>query len=181
MARKELNWHDLKAKRNLSISTKLLGMIAGIVFLGTFGATFLTLQIFDHGMTVDVEAGLETTANGISGIFSDWQTSLNSNTALIALNPRIQESVGLNDNRELQTALNERKQNISIGFLAITDKSGKVIQKSGLTYLLSPQSVPLFLALRRRRSILSAISTTRLSLLARVTTAAKSSARFLWE
>ena len=37
MARKELDWHDIKAKRHIQISTKLLGMIVGIVFLGTFG------------------------------------------------------------------------------------------------------------------------------------------------
>ena len=132
MARKALDWHDLKAKRNLSISTKLLGMIAGIVFLGTFGGTCLTLNIFNHGMTKDVEEGLETTANGINSTFTDWQTSLSSYTALIALNPAIQEGTALENTLQLSEALNEIKRNIFIGFLAITDTKGNVINGGGV-------------------------------------------------
>ncbi len=128
MARKELDWHDKNAKRDIQISTKLLAVIAGIVFLGTFGATFLTLNIFDKRMTSDIEAGLETTAAGINSTFTDWQTSLSAYTALIAMNPKVQESVAFKNSRELQDILNETKQNIFIGFLAITDNKGVVMK-----------------------------------------------------
>ena len=128
MARKELDWHDKNAKRDIQISTKLLAVIAGIVFLGTFGATFLTLNIFDKRMTSDIEAGLETTAAGINSTFTDWQTSLSAYTALIAMNPKVQQSVAYKNSRELQDILNETKQNIFIGFLAITDNKGVVMK-----------------------------------------------------
>ena len=128
MARKELDWHDQNAKRDVQIATKLLAMIAGIVFLGTVGATFLTLSIFDRGMTADITAGLETTANGINSTFTDWQTSLGSYTALLAQNPKIQEGTASHNTREIQDVLNETKQNIFIGFLAITDTSGTVLK-----------------------------------------------------
>ena len=128
MARKELDWHDKNAKRDIQISTKLLAVIAGIVFLGTFGATFLTLNIFDKRMTSDIEAGLETTAAGINSTFTDWQTSLNAYTALIAMNSKVQQSVAYKNSRELQDILNETKQNIFIGFLAITDNKGVVMK-----------------------------------------------------
>ena len=128
MARKELDWHDKNAKRDIQISTKLLAVIAGIVFLGTFGATFLTFNIFDKRMTSDIEAGLETTAAGINSTFTDWQTSLSAYTALIAMNPKVQQSVAYKNSRELQDILNETKQNIFIGFLAITDNKGVVMK-----------------------------------------------------
>ena len=128
MARKELDWHDKNAKRDIQISTKLLAVIAGIVFLGTFGATFLTLNIFDKRMTSDIEAGLETTAAGINSTFTDWQTSLSAYTALIAMNPKVQQGVAYKNSRELQDILNETKQNIFIGFLAITDNKGVVMK-----------------------------------------------------
>ena len=132
MARKALDWHNLKARRNISISTKLLGMIAGIVFLGTFGATYLTLNIFNRGMTHDIEEGLETTANGISTTFTDWQTSLSAYTSLIAQNPSIQEGTALENTLEISEALNLTKKNIFIGFLAITNSSGIVIDGGGV-------------------------------------------------
>ena len=79
-------------------------------------------------MTSDIEAGLETTAAGINSTFTDWQTSLSAYTALIAMNPKVQQSVAYKNSRELQDILNETKQNIFIGFLAITDNKGVVMK-----------------------------------------------------
>ena len=93
-------------------------------------------------MTADIEAGVETTANGINTTFTDWQTSLLSYTALISENPKIQEGVALGNMSEIQEVLDETKKNIFIGFLAITDKNGVVISgvniKPGLNWGAKP-------------------------------------------
>ena len=86
MAKKELDWHDRNAKRDISISLKLLGVIAGIVTVGTVSATLLSIRIFDRGMTADIEQGLDYTASGVETTFTDWQTSLSSYTAHSAVN-----------------------------------------------------------------------------------------------
>ena len=132
MARKELDWHDKSAKRDMPISLKMLGVIAGIVIVGTVGATILTLQIFDRGMTEDVERGLDYTAAGVETTFADWQSSLQAYTALIAQNPALQQGVAERDTASVRTVLDDAKSNITVGFLAVTDANGSVINGGGV-------------------------------------------------
>ena len=132
MARKELNWKEKTSKRDIPIAIKLLAVIAGIVIFGTIGATIITLNIFDRGITNDVKNSLEYTSKGVQTTFTDWQTSLTAYTKMIAMNSELQEGLEDDDSGAIQSVLSETKKNIFIGFIAVTDTTGTVVSGGGV-------------------------------------------------
>ena len=132
MAKKELDWRLKNAKRNMPISLKMLGMMVGIVVVGTVCAMVMTLLIFDSGILGDTEKSLDYTAVGVSTTFADWQTTLGSYTALLSQDAALQQGTAERDTERLKKILDAADKGVSVGFIALTDVNGVVISGTNI-------------------------------------------------
>ena len=87
MAKKELNRFEEHPRKNVSLKTKLIGMIVGASILGVLVAGFVSLKIFDNGLINNTKSDISNTATGVNYILFDWLDNLYRYGNMLAMEP----------------------------------------------------------------------------------------------
>ncbi|MCH5291973.1 MAG: cache domain-containing protein [Treponema sp.] len=125
--KKELDRFDTTAKRDMQIQTKLItSMLASIVGC-VAGTLILTLIIFNRGLVQDTENGMNYTASAVQSMMNEWNKSLQSYSQIIAGDDGIKTAVIEQDPSLLFKELMDIEKAIDVDFLAIIDRSGRVV------------------------------------------------------
>ena len=124
--KKELDRFDTKAKRNMSITAKLLGIIIGAVALGTISVGITALEIFDRGLYKNTTDGLEHTAQGAIRVLDDWIATLKSDARLMSDRNVVQVALIERDGPGMQRLMNTAQGDLDLEAMVITDASGVV-------------------------------------------------------
>ena len=129
---KELDRFDLKGKRNVQITTKLLTIIITSVVVSVLGVAAIELNIFGNGFRAHTDENLANFANGLDMTLKDWRDTLESDVALIAERPDIIEGLSESDTSKIQKAINKANGTLNVEVLAVTDADGIVIAGEGV-------------------------------------------------
>ena len=87
MAKKELNRFEENPRKNMSLKTKLIGMIVGASIMGVLVTGFVSLKIFDNGLIRNAETDISNTANGVNYILFDWLDNLYRYGNMLSMEP----------------------------------------------------------------------------------------------
>ena len=87
MAKKELNRFEENPRKNISLKTKLIGMIVGASIMGVLVTGFVSLKIFDNGLIRNAETDISNTANGVNYILFDWLDNLYRYGNMLSMEP----------------------------------------------------------------------------------------------
>ena len=80
---KALDRFEKNPKKNISLKTKLIGMIGGAVLVGVFVTGYVALTVFDKGLLASTIDDLGHTADGVSYTLSDWNDNLNHYSVIL--------------------------------------------------------------------------------------------------
>ena len=94
---KELDRFATEYKKDMQISTKLLGMIGGAVVIGCAAVATMTMIIFNQGIIKDTQENLEYTIKGVNYTLKDWAKTLSATGGIIVENSDIQIAAKIQD------------------------------------------------------------------------------------
>ncbi|MDY2924137.1 MAG: methyl-accepting chemotaxis protein [Treponema sp.] len=129
---KELDRFATEYKKDMQISTKLLGMIGGAVVIGCAAVATMTMLIFNQGIIKDTQENLEYTIKGVNYTLKDWAKTLSATGGIIAENSDIQIAAKIQDENMLRTVVRTQGESTGFDFFAISDSNGVII--NGASY-----------------------------------------------
>ena len=127
---KALDRFDPNPKKNISLKTKLIGMIAGASIVGVAVSGAAALITFDRGLLAQTVEDLEHTTSGVEWILKDWLDTLNGYGDMLASTDHIKSYLDENDHKytdDPNAYLKEKAEICGLDLLAITDTSGTVV------------------------------------------------------
>ena len=128
---KELDRFDTKAKRNVPILIKLLGIIAGVLIATAAVALSISLGMLERGFDDFVQSEVEHNNNGSLRILVDWDWTLKAYSQTSARSPDVIDGLVNGDNAKIKSQIAFLGDEMDIEFAAITDAKGKVVQNGG--------------------------------------------------
>lgn len=129
---KELDRFDTKARKNVPLKVKLLGMICGAVLLGVAITGAVALTVFDNGVMGQTVEDLGHTSDGVLWIIDDWLDSLQGYGNMLASTDHIKGYLSGHDTNDSQSYLAEKAGICGLDLLAIVDTSGTVVAGYGV-------------------------------------------------
>ena len=124
---KELDRFEEHPKKNISLKTKLIAMIAGASIIGVAVTGTMALTVFDKGLLNQTIEELEHTTSGIEWILEDWLDTLGGYGDMLASTDHIKGYLDGSYKDDPNAYLKEKGEICSVDLLAITDTSGKVV------------------------------------------------------
>ncbi len=132
MARKELDRFDTKAKRNMKLSTKLIGLIGGFILLGCSTVAIISLTVFDSKLVKNTQDELKHTEHGAANVMNDWLATLALSSGLLSSTPYIIRASQHENIVQAKAYLNKMMSDLDLGFVAITDIKGTAVCSTGI-------------------------------------------------
>ena len=123
---KELDRFDPNPKKNISLKTKLIAMIAGASIIGVVVSGAVALITFDHGLLEQTVEELEHTTDGVQWILEDWLDTLGGYGDMLASTDHIKGYLDGSYKDDPNVYLKEKGEICGVDLLAITDTSGTV-------------------------------------------------------
>ncbi len=123
---KELDRFDANPKKNISLRTKLIAMIAGASIVGVTATGAVALTTFDRGLVNQTVTELEHTTDGVEWILEDWTDTLAGYGDMLASTDHIKGYLDGSYNDDPNVYLKEKAEICKLDMLAITDTSGTV-------------------------------------------------------
>ncbi len=128
MAKKELDRFDTKAKRDIRLSTKLIGLIGGFILLAAGLVATVSLSVFDSKLIRNTQAELTYTEKGAANVMADWVSTLALVADLLTDAPYILRSTSHQDSAGTRAYLEKKKEgNDDLDLLAVIDAYGIVV------------------------------------------------------
>lgn len=124
---KVLDRFDPNPKKNVSLKTKLIAMIAGASIIGVFVTGAVALATFDKGLQTQTIDELEHTTNGVEWILEDWLDTLSGYGDMLASTDHIKGYLDGSYTDDANAYLKEKAEICGLDVLAITDTKGKVV------------------------------------------------------
>ena len=124
---KVLDRFDPNPKKNVSLKTKLIAMIAGASIIGVFVTGAVALATFDRGLQTQTIDELEHTTNGVEWILEDWLDTLSGYGDMLASTDHIKGYLDGSYTDDANAYLKEKAEICGLDVLAITDSKGKVV------------------------------------------------------
>ncbi len=124
---KELDRFEVNPKKNISLRTKLIAMIAGASIVGVAVTGFVALTTFDKGLVGQTISDLEHTTDGVQWILEDWTDTLLGYGNMLASTDHIKGYLDSSYNDDPNLYLKEKAEICGLDMLAITDTSGTVV------------------------------------------------------
>ena len=128
---KALDRFEENPKKNISLKTKLLGMIGGAVLVGVFITGYVALTVFDKGLLSSTIDDLGHTADGVSYTLEDWNDNINHFSVILSRESEIQQSLITEDYSNLNTTINSYSDEFGLDILAVVDRSGTIVSAFG--------------------------------------------------
>ncbi len=153
MAKKELDRFDTSARRDIRLSTKLIGLIGGFILLGCSIVATISLTVFDSKLIQNTQDELEYTEQGARNVMQDWLSTLALSADLLSETPAVIQAAAQSGDSALASALKQKVSDLDLGFIVITDAAGKVVVTSG-------SEVPVNASLSSLRCVSSALKGT---------------------
>ena len=123
---KELDRFDPNPKKNVSLKTKLIAMIAGASFIGVAVTATLSLTVFDKGLMDQTIEDLGHITDGVEWILQDWLDTLGGYGDMLASTDHIKGYLDGSYTDDANAYLKEKAALCGVDLLAITDINGKV-------------------------------------------------------
>ena len=127
---KELDRFDPNPKKNISLKTKLIAMIAGASIIGVAVTGAVALVTFNNGLMNQTMEDLEHTTTGVQWILEDWQDTLSGYADMLASTDHVKSYLDENDHTytdDPNAYLKEKAEICGVDLLAIADLSGTVV------------------------------------------------------
>ena len=86
MAR-ELDRFEENPRKNMSLKTKLIGMIIGASVLGVAVTGGVALKVFDRGLIQNAQQEIDNTSTGVRFILTDWLDNLTRYGDMLSIEP----------------------------------------------------------------------------------------------
>ncbi len=131
MAKKELNRFDTKAKRNMSLQAKLIGLVGGFILLGCSVVAIVSLTVFDSKLVQNTQDELKYTEHGAKNVMDDWLATLALSADLLSDSPAIVHAAARTNLSEGRAYLKSKADNQDMDIVAIIDRNGTVVCSSG--------------------------------------------------
>lgn len=128
---KELDRFSKNLKKDITIKTKLMSIMAGSVILSCAIVMAVTIFIFNNNLVKNEEKGIEVNAKGVANIIADWKLQLTQYGYLFSINPDLAEALANNDS--LDSVVEGITSNLDLDFYAVTDNTGKILVADGLS------------------------------------------------
>ncbi|MCR5623307.1 MAG: cache domain-containing protein [Treponema sp.] len=128
MAKKELDRFDTKAKRDMKLSTKLIGLIGGFILLAAVLVATISLSVFDSKLIKNTQKELTYTEHGAANVMADWVSTLALTANILTDSPYILQSTSHQDSAGTRAYLEKKKEgNDDLDLLAVIDAYGIVV------------------------------------------------------
>ncbi|MBQ6565445.1 MAG: hypothetical protein IJL80_00180, partial [Treponema sp.] len=131
MAKKELDRFDTKAKRDISLQTKLIGLIGGFILLSAGLVAVISLTVFDSKLVKNTQNELKYTEQGAANVMQDWISTLSLSADLLSDSPAVLGSLSRTDVAGGKAYLQQKTDALDIGFVAVIDSRGMPVCSSG--------------------------------------------------
>ncbi len=131
MAKKELDRFDTRAKRNISLQAKLIGLVGGFILLGCSVVAIVSLTVFDSKLIKNTQDELKYTEQGAANVMADWLSTLSLSASLLADNPYAVETVSRRDGGGAKAYLQKQTDGLDLGLVVIMDSKGVPVCSSG--------------------------------------------------
>ncbi|MBQ7168183.1 MAG: cache domain-containing protein [Treponema sp.] len=131
MAKKELDRFDTKAKRDISLQTKLIGLIGGFILLSAGLVAVISLTVFDSKLVKNTQNELKYTEQGAANVMQDWISTLSLSADLLSDSPAVLGSLSRTDVAGGKAYLQQKTDALDIGFVAVIDSRGTPVCSSG--------------------------------------------------
>ena len=118
---KELDRFDPNPKKNVSLKTKLIAMIAGASFIGVAVTATLSLTVFDKGLMNQTIEDLGHITDGVEWILQDWLDTLGGYGDMLASTDHIKGYLDGSYTDDANAYLKEKATLCGVDLLAITD------------------------------------------------------------
>ena len=124
---KELDRFDPNPKKNISLKTKLIGLIIGATVFGVVFTAAVSLTVFDKGLMNQTVEDLEHITDGVEWILKDWRDTLTGYGDMLASTDHIKGYLDGSYTDDANAYLKEKAGLTMVDLLAITDVTGKVV------------------------------------------------------
>ncbi|MCR4630282.1 MAG: cache domain-containing protein [Treponema sp.] len=128
---KALDRFEKNPKKNISLKTKLLGMIGGAVLVGVCITGYVALTVFDKGLLSSTIEDLGHTADGVTYTLDDWNDNINHFSVILSRENEIQQAVINQNYASLNTAVKAYSEEFGLDILAVVDRSGTIVSAFG--------------------------------------------------
>ncbi len=124
---KELDRFDPHPKKNISLRTKLIAMIAGASIIGVSVTAGVALSTVGNDLLTQAIQGLEHTTSGVQWILEDWMDTLGGYSDMLASTDHIKGYLDGSYTDDANKYLAEKADLCGLDLLAITNTSGTVV------------------------------------------------------
>jgi len=128
---KELDRFDTKARRNIPILWKLVGIIAGVLILSPAVALTISLLKFESGFAQFVQDEVEDNCEGALRILEDWDWTVKAYSEMAASSDQVRNGLSNGDTNALRAYVKFLDENMDFELMGITDTTGKVLAGDG--------------------------------------------------
>ncbi len=129
---KELDRFDTKAKRNIPILVKLLGIIAGVLILTAVVALSISLSVFSRGFDDFVQSEVEHNNSGAIRILEDWDWTLKGYAQISAHSSEVKQGLSNGNYDIIKDYVKFIEDSLDCEMFAITDAKGAVVPNGGM-------------------------------------------------
>ena len=131
MAQKELDRFDTNAKRDTQISTKLMGILGGMVVFASAVVALLCIEIYSRNSKKQTEESLVRTGDGAQRVIDDWVVTLHGYAYETAQRQDVIAAIENNDSSALLSIVRANNQELDFELMAIVDRNGTVLPGGG--------------------------------------------------
>ena len=114
-------------KKDIQIQTKLLGLIFGVIVLGSAISGTVALAVFDKNQRLATENGLIHNADGAMRVMDDWVVTLKTCASITANRSDVIQAFEENDTSTLQAIARHYDDNLDYEYMAFVNSNGNVI------------------------------------------------------
>ncbi|MBQ2314453.1 MAG: hypothetical protein II187_06090, partial [Treponema sp.] len=114
MAKKELDRFDTSARRDIRLSTKLIGLIGGFILLGCSIVATISLTVFDSKLIQNTQAELEYTEQGARNVMQDWLSTLALSADLLSETPAVIQAAAQSGDSALASSLKQKVSDLDL-------------------------------------------------------------------
>ncbi len=126
MAKKELDRFATVYKKNMSIQTKLLGIMAGSVIVASVVVLLVSIFTFNKKMLSHEKDGVEINSVGVMRIVEDWKLQLTLYSYGFSVNPDLGKAIYSGNG--LDAVIEKGMGRLDLDFWAITDAEGNILK-----------------------------------------------------
>ncbi len=131
MAKKELDRFETNYKKDMTIRTKLMGIIIGAVLLSCIVTAVLSINIYSKKQMEKETHLIDVNATGMLRVIDEWRVQLVQYTYLFAAKDSLSQSLYNNDGK-FGSIVDDLVAHLDLDFYAITDAQGKIIKAHDL-------------------------------------------------